>query len=179
MTRLIGIDHSVEAPAEMTLLGKLVTTQYDWDKPSLGWIYTLFFVFLGGSAAWFGRWLEAVGPRAAGFVAACCWSGGLLLAALGVYCHQLWLVWLGAGGIGGIGLGLGYLSPVSTLIKWFPDRRGMAAGLAIMGFGGGAMVASPLSELLMNHFRGPQSTGVAETMVTLGLLYGIVMTCGA
>ncbi|MFN5950352.1 MAG: hypothetical protein ACK43N_17805, partial [Pirellulaceae bacterium] len=120
MTRLIGGDHSVEAPAEMTLLGKLVTTEYDWDKPSLGWIYTLFFVFLGGSAAWFGRWLEAVGPRAAGFAAACCWSGGLLVAALGVYSHQLWLVWLGAGGIGGIGLGLGYISPVSTLIKWFP-----------------------------------------------------------
>ncbi|MFM8406703.1 MAG: MFS transporter, partial [Pirellulaceae bacterium] len=179
MTRLIGIDHSVEAPAEMTLLGKLVTTQYDWDKPSLGWIYTLFFVFLGGSAAWFGRWLEAVGPRAAGFVAACCWSGGLLLAALGVYCHQLWLVWLGAGGIGGIGLGLGYLSPVSTLIKWFPDRRGMAAGLAIMGFGGGAMIGSPLADRLMKLFSSSTSPGVWQTFVVLAGLYLVYMMIGA
>ena len=179
MTRLIGIDHSVEPPAEMTLLGKLVTTQYDWDKPSLGWIYTLFFVFLGGSAAWFGRWLEAVGPRAAGFVAACCWSGGLLLAALGVYCHQLWLVWLGAGGIGGIGLGLGYLSPVSTLIKWFPDRRGMAAGLAIMGFGGGAMIGSPLADRLMKLFSSSTSPGVWQTFVVLAGLYLVYMMIGA
>jgi MFS family permease len=179
MTRLIGIDHSVEAPAEMTLLGKLVTTQYDWDKPSLGWIYTLFFVFLGGSAAWFGRWLEVAGPRAAGFVAACCWSGGLLVAALGVYCHQLWLVWLGAGGIGGIGLGLGYISPVSTLIKWFPDRRGMAAGLAIMGFGGGAMIGSPLADRLMKHFSSATSPGVWQTFVVLSGIYFLYMIIGA
>ncbi|MFN7362710.1 MAG: OFA family MFS transporter [Pirellulaceae bacterium] len=179
MTRLIGGDHSVEAPAEMTLLGKLVTTEYDWDKPSLGWIYTLFFVFLGGSAAWFGRWLEAVGPRAAGFAAACCWSGGLLVAALGVYSHQLWLVWLGAGGIGGIGLGLGYISPVSTLIKWFPDRRGMAAGLAIMGFGGGAMIGSPLADRLMKYFSSSTSPGVWQTFVVLAFLYFFYMMIGA
>ncbi len=118
----------------------------------LGWMYTLFFVFLGSSAAVFGRWLERAGPRKAGVVAACCWGGGFLISALGVYLHQIRLLWLGSGVIGGIGLGLGYISPVSTLIKWFPDRRGMATGMAIMGFGGGAMIGAPLADLLMKHF---------------------------
>ena len=102
----------------------------------------------------FGRWLERAGPRKAGFVAALCWSGGLVISALGVYTHQIWLIWLGSGVIGGIGLGLGYISPVSTLIKWFPDRRGMATGMAIMGFGGGAMIGAPLADRLMNAFAG-------------------------
>jgi MFS family permease len=171
LTKAIGITQSVVAPAELAWWGKLFTTQYDWDKPILGWIYTLFFVFLGGSAACFGRWLEKVGPRAAGFAAACCWSGGLLVAAIGIYLHQLWLVWFGAGVIGGIGLGLGYISPVSTLIKWFPDRRGMATGLAIMGFGGGAMIGSPLADRLMKYFATDHSVGVWETFVVLALIY--------
>ncbi|MBU6175206.1 MAG: OFA family MFS transporter [Planctomycetes bacterium] len=179
MTKAIGIDHSVLAPTDMPWWRMLVTNQYDWDKPILGWIYTLFFVFLGGSAACFGRWLEEVGPRAAGFAAACCWSGGLLVAALGVYVHQLWLVWLGAGVIGGIGLGLGYISPVSTLIKWFPDRRGMATGLAIMGFGGGAMIGSPLADRLMQRFANDHSVGVWETFVVMAVVYFVYMLLGA
>ncbi len=179
LTKAVGIDHSVVPPSDMSFVGKLFMTQYDWDKPILGWVYTLFFVFLGGSAACFGRWLEEVGPRAAGFVAACCWSGGLLVAALGVYLHQLWIVWLGAGVIGGIGLGLGYISPVSTLIKWFPDRRGMATGLAIMGFGGGAMIGSPLADRLMRRFATSSSVGVWETFVVLALIYCAYMMLGA
>jgi len=114
---------------------------------TLGWMYTLF-VLLGSSAALWGGWLERAGPRKAGVVSALCWSGGMLVSALGVHLHQFWLMVLGSGVIGGIGLGLGYISPVSTLIKWFPDRRGMATGMAIMGFGGGAMIGSPLA-------RGP------------------------
>ena len=113
----------------------------------LSMTFTLFIVVLGLSAALWGGWLERVGPRKAGFVAALCWGGGFLLGALGIYMHQLWLIWLGTGMLGGIGLGLGYISPVSTLIKWFPDRRGMATGMAIMGFGGGAMIGSPLADL--------------------------------
>ena len=93
----------------------------------------------------------------------------LLIAALGVYVHQLWIIWLGLGVVGGIGLGLGYISPVSTLVKWFPDRRGMATGMAIMGFGGGAMIGSPLANLLMNHYKSPTSAGAWETMATLGV----------
>jgi MFS family permease len=114
----------------------------------MGWMYTLFFVLLGIAAAIWGGWLERAGPRKAGVVSALCWCGGLVLAAIGVYLHQLWLLWLGSGVIGGIGLGLGYISPVSTLVKWFPDRRGMATGMAIMGFGGGAMIGAPLADRL-------------------------------
>jgi MFS family permease len=105
-------------------------------------------VALGLSAATWGGWLERVGPRKAGLVAAVCWCGGFLISAFGVSVHQLWMLWLGSGVIGGIRLGLGYISPVSTLVKWFPDRRGMATGSAIMGFGGGAMIGAPLVESL-------------------------------
>src|SRR5258708_389103 len=112
-------------------------------------MYTLFFVVLGSSAAIFGPWVEREGPRKAGVVAAICWGGGFLISALGIHLHQIWLLWLGSGVIGGCGLGLGYISPVSTLIKWFPDRRGMATRLAIMGFGRGAMIGAPPADLLL------------------------------
>src|SRR3984957_20455222 len=121
------------APACTELATELFTTSCNWRIASLGWMFTLFFVVLGVSAALWGGWLERVGPRKAGVVAAYCWAGGLVLGAIGIYVHQLWLMWLGSGVIGGIGLGLGYISPVSTLIKWFPDHRGMATGMAIMG----------------------------------------------
>ena len=179
MTKAIGITESKPWPADFSFTAKLITTTYDWDKPALGWIYTLFFVFLGSSAACFGPWLERAGPRKAGVVAACCWSGGLILAAGGIYLHQLWIVWLGSGVIGGIGLGLGYISPVSTLIKWFPDRRGLATGMAIMGFGGGAMIGSPLADRLMTWFAGPRSVGVWETFLVLAVIYFIFMMLGA
>ena len=178
LTRAVGIDHSVASPADATLAARLVSTVWDWDKPLLGWLYTLFFVFLGSSAALFGTWLERVGPRKAAFVSTCCWCGGLLVSALAVRWHQLWLLWLGAGVIGGIGLGLGYISPVSTLMKWFPDRRGLATGLAIMGFGGGAMIGSPIADRLMKHFQSPTSVGVAETFVVLAAIYGVFMMLG-
>jgi MFS family permease len=145
----------------------------------LGWTYTLFFVFLGSAAAIFGHWLERAGPRKAGVVAALCWCGGLLISAFGVYSHQIWLLWLGSGVIGGIGLGLGYISPVSTLIKWFPDRRGVATGLAIMGFGGGAMIGAPLADRLMNLFASEASAGVWQTFVALAVIYFISMMLGA
>jgi MFS family permease len=151
----------------------------DWKISTLGWMFTLFFVFLGSSAALFGAWLERVGPRKAGVVAAFCWSGGFMISALGVYLHQILLLWLGAGVIGGCGLGLGYISPVSTLIKWFPDRRGMATGMAIMGFGGGAMIGAPLADILMKHFATPTDVGVAKTFIAMGLIYFVAMLCGA
>src|SRR5262249_45644854 len=149
LSRAVGIKKSVACPADATAVAALFATGCDWKVSQLGWLYTLFFVFLGSSAAIWGPWLERAGPRKAGLVAAVCWPGGLLSSALGVALHQLWLVWLGAGAIGGIGLGLGYISPVSTLIRWFPDRRGMATGMAIMGFGGGAMIGAPLADKLM------------------------------
>ncbi len=139
----------------------------------------MFFVLLGSSAALWGGWLERAGPRKAGVVAAFCWCGGMLFSALGVYLHQFWMIILGSGVIGGIGLGLGYISPVSTLIKWFPDRRGMATGMAIMGFGGGAMIGSPLAANLMKYFATPTSVGVAQTFVVMALGYFIYMMAGA
>lgn len=163
----------------MSLLSALFTTECNWRISDLGWIYTLFFVLLGCSAAIWGGWLERVGPRKAGFVSACCWVGGILIGALGVYLHQLWLMWFGLGFIGGIGLGLGYISPVSTLIKWFPDRRGMATGMAIMGFGGGAMVGSPLAQRLMEYYSRDGGIGVWQTFVTMALIYLAFMMGGA
>ena len=151
----------------------------DWSVPALGWIFSLAILCLGLSAAFGGKWVERAGPRAAMFVAALCFSSGLIVAAIGVNAHWLWLVYLGYGVIGGCGLGIGYISPVSTLIKWFPDRPGLATGTAIMGFGGGAMIGAPLSVLLMKHFANASGTGVAQTMIVLGILYFIWMFAGS
>jgi len=167
------------ACADMSLVSALFTTSCNWRVSDLGWIYTLFFVLLGSSAAIWGGWLERAGPRKAGVVSALCWCGGIAIAALGVMSHQLWLMWLGAGVIGGIGLGLGYISPVSTLIKWFPDRRGMATGMAIMGFGGGAMIGAPLADILMNAFKGPDTVGVWQTFLVMAAIYLVFMMGGA
>ncbi len=163
LTRVIGITES--APE-------------DWKLSTLGWIFSIAIVFLGLSAAVFGKWLEAAGPRKAMFASAACFGSGFLVSALGVELHQVWLLYLGYGVLGGIGLGLGYISPVSTLIKWFPDHPGMATGLAIMGFGGGALIGSPLAEALMDHFRTPMSQGVAQTFVALGIIYFCFMMFG-
>ena len=160
-------------------VGITASTPDDWKISTLGWMYTLFFVMLGSSAAVFGPWAEREGPRKAGVVAACCWGGGFFISALGVYLHQVWLLWLGSGVIGGCGLGLGYISPVSTLIKWFPDRRGMATGLAIMGFGGGAMIGTPLADELMRRFSSDTSVGVWQTFVVMGAVYFVAMMAGA
>ncbi len=163
----------------MGVFDALFTTSCDWRVADLSIMYTLFFVFLGSSAAIWGGWLERVGPRRAGVIATLCWCGGLLISAAGVYLHQLWIMWLGSGVLGGIGLGLGYISPVSTLIKWFPDRRGMATGMAIMGFGGGALIGAPLADMLMNSFRTPTSVGVWQTFVVMALIYSVFMLSGA
>ena len=180
LTRQLGLDHSIAPPEGTSVFTMLFTTQYDWRVSDVTVLYTLFFVFLGSAAAIWGGWLERVGPRKAGFFAAVCWCGGLFLSALGVYMHQLWLMWLGSGVLGGIGLGLGYISPVSTLIKWFPDRRGMATGMAIMGFGGGALIGSPLADFFMNRFgNGVAAQGVGQTFLALGAIYAVFMLGGA
>lgn len=163
MTRILGIEQSAAD---------------DWELTTLGWIFSIALFTLGASAALFGQWLERVGPRKAMFAAALCFAGGFMVAALGIHLHTIWLVYLGHGVLGGIGLGLGYISPVSTLMKWFPDRPGMATGMAIMGFGGGAMIAAPLAVGLMNHFSSATSTGVGETFLTMGLIYFVFMMFG-
>jgi MFS family permease len=178
LSRAVGLTASKSCP-DMSLAQELFTTTCDWRIASMGWMFTLFFVVLGVAAALWGGWLERAGPRKAGVVAALCWCGGLVLGALGVYIHQLWLMWLGAGVVGGIGLGLGYISPVSTLVKWFPDRRGMATGMAIMGFGGGAMIGAPLANLLMNYFKTATDVGVWQTFLAMAAIYFVFMMIGA
>jgi len=160
-------------------IGMTTSAPNDWKLSTIGWVFSIAIVFLGLSAAVFGAWLERVGPRKAMFMAAVSFALGFEVGAIGVVTHQFWILLLGYGVLGGIGLGLGYISPVSTLIKWFPDRPGMATGLAIMGFGGGAMIASPLSTTLMSYFKTPTSQGVAPTFATMGVIYFALMLCGA
>ncbi len=179
LSKAIGIKTAVACAPDMSFFEQVFSSSCDWPISMLGWIYTLFFIFLGCSAAIWGGWLEHAGPRKAGVVSALCWCGGLLISALGVYTHQIWLMWIGSGVIGGIGLGLGYISPVSTLIKWFPDKRGMATGMAIMGFGGGAMVGAPLATALMSHFATPDSVGVWQSFVAMAAIYFVFMIGGA
>ncbi len=179
LSKAVGIKDSLVCGPEVHFFQELFITSCDWKISTLGWMYTLFFVFLGSSAALWGGWLEHVGPRKAAVISAFCWCGGMLLSALGIYLHQFWIMLLGSGVIGGIGLGLGYISPVSTLIKWFPDRRGMATGMAIMGFGGGAMIGSPLATALMKYFSTPNNVGVMQTFVVMACIYFVFMMSGA
>lgn len=179
LSKAVGIRESIQCGPEVGFIQELYVTGCDWKISTLGWMYTLFFVFLGSSAALWGGWLEHAGPRKAGVVSAMCWCGGMLLSALGIYFHQFWMMILGSGVIGGIGLGLGYISPVSTLIKWFPDRRGMATGMAIMGFGGGAMIGSPLAAELMKHFATAADVGAAPTFIIMAIIYFVFMMAGA
>ncbi len=176
LSRAVGLAQPKTCPDTMTAL---FSTSCDWSVSDLLMVFTIGIVFLGLSAAVFGGWLERAGPRKAGVASALCWGGGFIIGAIGVYLHQLWILWLGMGVIGGIGLGLGYISPVSTLVKWFPDRRGMATGMAIMGFGGGAMIGSPLANILMNNFKTADSVGVWQTLLVMGIGYLVVMLCGA
>ncbi|HEY6484644.1 MAG TPA: OFA family MFS transporter [Steroidobacteraceae bacterium] len=166
------------ACAAQSLPQALVSTTCNWTVPWVTRIFEIFIAVLGISAAIWGGWLEHAGPRKAGAIAALCWGGGLVLLGGAVWIHQLWLVYLVAL-FCGIGQGIGYITPVSTLIKWFPDRRGMATGFAIMGYGGGAMIGAPLAVWFMAHFSGRPTAGVAQTLVALGVIYFIVMMAGA
>jgi MFS family permease len=150
----------------------------DWKQTQIAWIFSLAIVMLGLSAAAFGKWLEGAVPRKAMFASAVCFALGFYISYLGVVAHQLWLLYLGYGVVGGTGLGLGYISPVSTLIKWFPDRPGLATGMAIMGFGGGAMIGSPLAIKLMLYFRTPGDVGVSKTFLVMGTIYFVFMMFG-
>ena len=159
-------------------------SHFDAGEVSIGWIFSIAILMLGISSAVFGPWVEKAGPRASMIAAGTCWVVGFFIAALGIVAGQLWLVYLGYGVIGGIGLGIGYISPVSTLMKWFPDRPGLATGLAIMGFGGGALIASPMSNQLMNLYGGgaePENlvAGLTPTFITLGIVYAVVIAAGA
>src|SRR5260221_11629780 len=162
----------------MRIEGVVGSSSQDWTLRQVVWIFTVAIVCLGLAASVAGKWIEKVGPRTVGIVAAACWGSGFLVGAVGIHLHQLWLLYLGYGVIGGIGLGLGYVSPVSTLVKWFPDRPGLATGLAIMGFGGGAMIGGPLASNLMAHYKAVGQPSIPYTMITMGILYFIFMMFG-
>jgi MFS family permease len=150
-----------------------------WSLKEVGYIFSIAIAVLGLSAALFGAWLERVGPRRAMFYAALCFGLGFEIASFGAANHSLMLIYLGYGVVGGIGLGLGYISPVSTLIKWFPDRPGLSTGLAIMGFGGGALIGAPLGNNLMVYFKAHgHPNPIPITWITMGVLYFIFMMYG-
>jgi MFS family permease len=165
LTRVVGISKPLEGQ--------------DWTIPDVGWIYSIALIVLGLSAATLGRWVERVGPRRTMFTSACCFCGGLVLSSIGVWLHSITLLYAGYGVVGGIGLGLGYIAPVSTLVKWFPDRPGLATGLAIMGFGGGALIGAPLGVELMSAFKSPTSVGVKEAFLAMAAIYFAFMMFGA
>ncbi len=149
-----------------------------WNLKAIGYVFSIAIAVLGISAALFGAWLERAGPRRAMFYAACCFGAGFVVSSFGARAHSLALIYLGYGVIGGVGLGLGYISPVSTLIKWFPDRPGLSTGLAIMGFGGGGMIGGPLANQLMAYFKAPGSAPIANTFFVMGILYFTAMMFG-
>ena len=158
---------------------ELFSTSCNWSVPTETHVFETFIAMLGISAAIWGGWLEHAGPRKAGFIAALCWGGGLVIGGIGVSMHQLWLFYLGCGLLGGIGQGLGYITPVSTLIKWFPDRRGLATGFAIMGYGGGAMIGAPLAVAIMGHYATDGVPNASVALIMLGVIYFVVMSIGA
>ncbi len=165
LTHLLGVSQAVKGQ--------------DWNQEQIAWVFSIAIAVLGLAAAFLGTWAERKGPRKVSFIAAFCFGGGFLVAAAGVHLHNLWLIYLGYGLLGGIGLGLGYIAPVSTLVKWFPDRPGLATGMAIMGFGGGALVGSPLSNLLMTRFHTATDVGVQSTFVVMGIIYFVGILFGA
>jgi MFS family permease len=161
------------------VVGIRESTSEDWSLGALGVVFTLAYVFLGLSAGGFGKWQDRVGPRTSGIAAALFFGGGFFLSAVGVWRHEIGWIYLGYGVFGGCGLGLGFNTPIATLLRSFPERKGFATGIAVMGFGGGAILAAPLSTALMRRFAGPASVGVAETFVVLGILYSAAMIAGA
>lgn len=164
-----------------------IQVHFEASHTAIGIIFSLASVMLGLSAALFGTWVDRYGPRRAMLASTTFWVSGFIIGSIGIFTSQLWLVYLGYGFIGGIGLGIGYIAPVSTLIKWFPDRPGMGTGMAIMGFGVGAMIASPLSTFFMNLYNGGAPEGdavhsgqsVGYLFLTLAGLYLVMMLFAA
>lgn len=180
----LAIHLSIGQVYGFSVFKKPMMEHFGVGEVAVGWIFSLAILMLGISSALFGTWVERVGPRTSMAVSGTLWVVGFLVATLGISTGNLWLVYLGYGFIGGIGLGIGYISPVSTLMKWFPDRPGLATGLAIMGFGGGALIASPASNRLMEFFGGGteianRAAGIQPTFITLAVTYAVIIALGA
>lgn len=146
-----------------------IHAQTHWNESAITFAFSLAILFLGTSAAFAGKLVERFGPRVTGTIASFCYGSGTVLTGVAIASHQLWLLYLAYGVLGGLGLGFGYVTPVSTIIKWFPKHRGIATGCAIMGFGFAAMLTSPVARALMDH------VGVVHTFYWLGAGYFAVM----
>jgi len=146
----VGIHISIGSVYAWSVFNLPLENAFGWAKSDVAITFSLAIFFLGMSAAVMGRFVERNGPRRSGMVAAVFWGVGLMVASLGAKLGVIQILWLGYGVLGGIGLGIGYITPVSTLVKWFPDRRGMATGLAIMGFGFGAAIGGPVYNYIMS-----------------------------
>ncbi len=181
MSRLVGVSQglgkALACPADMSLFAQLFTTECDWKVVMCSVIFGILFFMLGTTTAILGNWLEHVGPRKCGLASCCCFCFFFFMLSVATFTHQLWIAWLSAI-IGGIGLGLGYITPVSTLIKWFPDRVGMATGMAVGGFGGGAMVGAPLAQKLIGFFGTPTSVGLWQAFFVMACCYTVMMLLG-
>ena len=181
MSRLVGVSQglgkALACPADMSFFAQLFTTQCDWKVVMCSVIFGILFFMLGTTTAILGNWLEHVGPRKCGLASCCCFCFFFFMLAVATFTHQLWIAWVSAI-IGGIGLGLGYITPVSTLIKWFPDRVGMATGMAVGGFGGGAMVGAPLAQKLIAFFATPTSVGLWQAFFVMACCYTVMMLLG-
>ncbi len=169
----VGIHVSIGAVYAYSVYTKPIMHAFGWHIDQVTLAFSIAIVFLGLSAAFLGRFIERKGPRAGGLLSTAFYTSGLLVAALAMKLESLYLFYLGYGVLGGIGLGVGYISPVSTLVKWFPDRRGMATGLAIMGFGFGALLGGPVIARLID------GVGLAMTFALLAVVYGVVMSASA
>lgn len=182
MSHMIGVEHGLgkplACPTNMSILAQLFTTSCDWNISMVSVIFAILFFMLGTATAIWGNWLEHVGPRKCAVVSCICFVSFFLLGSVAMFTHQLWIAWIGAI-FGGIGLGLGYITPVSTLIKWFPDKVGMSTGFAVGGFGGGAMVGAPFAQHLMNFYSTSNSTGLWQTFLTIAIIYCFFMLMGA
>jgi OFA family oxalate/formate antiporter-like MFS transporter len=169
----VAIHLSIGSAYAYSVFKKPLTNEFGWDTTQIAFAFTLAIFFLGISAATFGRFVEKRGPRISAMVAALLFSGGLIGAGLATSVGSLYGFYLTYGVIGGIGLGIGYISPVSTLVKWFPDRRGLATGMAVFGFGAGALLASPIAARLI------EARGIPATFYILGFTYLVLMLAGA
>ncbi len=165
----VGIHISIGSVYAWSVFTKPIVSEFGWELTEVSFTFSLAILFLGLSAAFLGHFVEKYGPRKAGILAAVFFGAGITGSGLAIQMESLMLLYIFYGVLGGIGLGVGYIAPVSTLVKWFPDRRGLATGLAIMGFGFAALISSPIMQSLIN------SVGIAGTFYILGISYFIIM----
>lgn len=169
----IGIHISIGSVYAWSVLTRPIMEAMGFSLQQVTWTFSLAILFLGTSAGFLGTYVERMGPRKSGLIAAAFFGTGMLGTAYALTQHSLMLMYLFYGVIGGIGLGTGYITPVSTLVKWFPNNRGLATGLAIMGFGFASLIAGPLMQLLIAEY------GLIQNFIILGCVYIVVMVCSA